>query len=370
MAGMPTTVGEASTVYLNNTHGKNLRSFGPEASMEALQRCLDEDGGLILLDAVSEADCDQVISELGPYVEATAVAQSDFAGFNTQRTGAVVARSPSSVAMWAHPKVLALCKYALGQQKLRGRDPKKAVSGLSALTGGLKYQLSMTQIMKINPGETAQFVHADKGHYTYPLPNDLEPEMATMWALSDFTAQNGGTLVIPGSHLWDGQKQKDFYGGNALTASKELKMSHFKQVAPTIMPKGSCLVYGSSTYHAGGDNISNAPRWGLRLAYNLAFLRQEENQYISCPAEVARRLPEELQALIGYDSLGALGYVADAHHPMSVLQAGWGTEGGWDAQEPSSARRLKPTKLMVRRYSQFAKLLEQMGVGTKPKSRI
>jgi hypothetical protein len=79
----------------------------------------------------------------------------------------------------------------------------------------------------------------------------------------------------------------------------------------------------------------------LRLAYNLACLRQEENQYISVPSDVARELPDALQALLGYDTLGALGYVEGAKHPKAVLDAGWGARAeGWDPRKVESAARL------------------------------
>ena len=54
--------------------------------------------------------------------------------------------------------------------------------------------MDLTELMKIGPGETRQFIHNDKSHYTYGFPEDLEPELATMWALNDFTSANGATL--------------------------------------------------------------------------------------------------------------------------------------------------------------------------------
>jgi ectoine hydroxylase-related dioxygenase (phytanoyl-CoA dioxygenase family) len=198
----------------------------------------------------------------------------------------------------------------------------------------MKWQLSMTCANVISPGESRQFIHHDKSHYTYALPEELEPELATIWALQDFTAENGATLLVPGSHAWD-RARRDKLFGTDLGLESPLVMQ-------AVMPKGSCLVYSSSTLHAGGDNTSSDDvRWGLRLAYNLAFLRQEENQYMSVPSDVARELPDALQALLGYDTLGALGYVEGAKHPKAVLDASWGARAeGWDPRQVESAVRL------------------------------
>ena len=158
--------------------------------------------------------------------------------------------------------------------------------------------------------------------------------MATIWALQDFTEENGATLVIPGSHSWDQARLAKVFGTNLGLESP--------LVTPAVMPKGSCLVYASSTLHAGGDNTSaDDVRWGLRLAYNLAFLRQEENQFMSVPSDVARRLPDALQALLGYDTLGALGYVEGAKHPSGPRRKwGAGATEGWDARMIESAAPL------------------------------
>ena len=110
----------------------------------------------------------------------------------------------------------------------------------------MKWQLSMTCANVISPGETRQFIHHDKSHYTYALPEELEPELATIWALRDFNEENGATLVIPGSHTWD-QARLDKVFGTDLGLESPL-------VTQAVMPQGSCLVYASSTLHAAGDN--------------------------------------------------------------------------------------------------------------------
>lgn len=69
-------------------------------------------------------------------------------------------------------------------------------------------------------------------------------------------------------------------------------------------------------------------RLGLNLTYNLSWLRQEENQYLACPAEIARTLPVELLRLMGYArGAYALGYVGDLRDPIEVVRPDLGEEG-------------------------------------------
>ncbi|MDA0221622.1 MAG: phytanoyl-CoA dioxygenase family protein [Proteobacteria bacterium] len=124
-------------------------------------------------------------------------------------------------------------------------------------------------------------VKAELDPFLHPSPPTLMP---AMWAISDFTAENGGTQVVPGSHLWayDRAPYED-------------------EVVNAEMPAGSVLLYTGGVFHGGGRNRSNTVRTGMALQYSLGWLRQEENQYLANPPEVARHYPERLQRLIGYD---------------------------------------------------------------------
>jgi ectoine hydroxylase-related dioxygenase (phytanoyl-CoA dioxygenase family) len=110
--------------------------------------------------------------------------------------------------------------------------------------------------------------------------------------LTDFTAENGATRVIPGSQRWDAQrKPRD------------------DETVQAEMQAGSVLIYSGSVVHSGGENRSTAARLGMNITYCLSWLRQEENQFLSCPPDVARTLPSELQELLGYTMANyALGY--------------------------------------------------------------
>ena len=67
---------------------------------------------------------------------------------------------------------------------------------------------------------------------------------------------------------------------------------------------------------AAGITPAGEDRIGLNITYSLGWLRQEENQYLSTPPELAKSLPRELQELIGY-AMGqyALGYYSPPGAP-------------------------------------------------------
>ncbi len=125
-------------------------------------------------------------------------------------------------------------------------------------------------------------------------------------ALSDFTVENGGTQVVPGSHLWEHEREP------------------FKdEVLNTRMPPGSVLIYTGGTWHGGGENRSQGARTGMALQYSLGWLRQEEIQYLANPPEVARDYPERLRRLIGYDYGGPYLGFYNGDDPHRVFEPGY-----------------------------------------------
>jgi ectoine hydroxylase-related dioxygenase (phytanoyl-CoA dioxygenase family) len=241
--------------------------------------------GCAVIETLADADlCDRVDAEIQPWIERTPTGGDDFAGRNTRRTGALLARSPSAVELIAHPLVLAIVDDVLGAEK-------------SA------FQLHLTQAISIGPGSPAQQLHRDQWCFDFhPFPVDLTVEVSTIWALDDFTEENGATHVVPDSHRTQGMPYTE------------------ADTERAVMPRGSIVLYLGSTVHGGGANATEQVRTGVNVDYSLAWLRQEENQYLSVPQEVAAGLPEPVQRLMGY-ALGAyaLGYVDDARDPITVL---------------------------------------------------
>jgi ectoine hydroxylase-related dioxygenase (phytanoyl-CoA dioxygenase family) len=154
-----------------------------------------------------------------------------------------------------------------------------------------RVQLHLSQVIRIRPGQEAQLVHRDRWAWGTHLDR-LEPQLNTIWALCEFREENGATQVVPGSIDWPDTRRPEP-----------------GEICYAEMDPGSVLVYSGSVFHGGGANVSAGDRIGVNMTYTLGWLRQEENQYLSCPPEIARDLDPELQDLIGY-TLGnyALGY--------------------------------------------------------------
>jgi ectoine hydroxylase-related dioxygenase (phytanoyl-CoA dioxygenase family) len=255
-----------------------------DATPEAVAAALAEQGCAIVERLVEPAVMARAQAELQPWLDATPAGPDAFAGRRTRRTGGLVARSATCRDLLAHP-------LALGAVR-------------AALAHATSVQVHLTQAIAIGPGEPAQAIHRDQWAFDFfPFPSGYEVQCNTIWAMTDFTARNGATRVVPGSHrLAD-------------------KLS-FREAdtEPAEMPAGSVLFYTGSLYHGGGANRSEATRIGVNLTYAVSWLRQEENQYLSVPFEVARTLPEPLLRLLGYArGAYALGYVDDLRDPLEAL---------------------------------------------------
>jgi len=247
----------------------HLPADAPTADVVAI---LERDGALILDDVLAPADVDALVAELRPYVDATAPGRDSFTGARTTRTGALVARSPLTRPLVMDARILALCDAVLKPNCHR-------------------YQLHLAQVIRIMPGQPAQAIHRDRWAWGRQMPG-VEPQVNTIWALTDFTAANGATQVIPGSSSWPDDRKAEP-----------------GEIARAEMRKGSVLLYTGTVFHGGGANDADHDRWGLNITYALGWLRQEENMYLSCPPEIARTLEPELQAMVGYAmSNYALGY--------------------------------------------------------------
>jgi ectoine hydroxylase-related dioxygenase (phytanoyl-CoA dioxygenase family) len=268
------------------------RVDGRTADVADVARLVAERGVCIVERLVDDATCDAVLDDLRPHLDAVRPGADDFEGRSTRRVGGILGRSPSAVGLVANELVLDVADRVLG--------PDKST-----------FQLHLTQAIAIGPDSPAQALHRDQWCFDFhAFPPDMVVEVSTIWALTDFTEATGATRVVPDSHR-----------------SAEVTATDADAV-PAEMPRGSVVVYTGSTVHGGGANRSDETRVGLNVDYTLGWLRQEENQYLSVPIEVARTLPERVQRLMGY-SMGsyALGYVDDLRDPISVLRPDRGSTG-------------------------------------------
>ena len=274
---------------------------------------IDRHGFAVIENAVDAADCDRLVAEMRPYIDATPHGLHGLGG--TRRVGALVARSPASRRLIAHPVILRLADAILGNQRLGG-DAVQINGKAGKGKRGFRYpwQLHLTQIIDVGPGAGTEAMphhlklHRANGMWVHDFQNaNLDPQVEVMWALTDFTEDNGATHVVLGSH------REEPRGGT---------LSHRQPTVQAVMNKGSALVWTGWSVHGAGVNTSAGRRIGMNINYALAFLAQEENQILACPPHLARKLPEPLQRLIGYrQPAGALNYVAECQTPAdSVLK--------------------------------------------------
>jgi ectoine hydroxylase-related dioxygenase (phytanoyl-CoA dioxygenase family) len=254
-----------------------------DAPASAVAEALLEDG-YVIVERLAPDLTDRALAELKADIETAPTGHTDFLGDRTKRINGLMRRSAAAREMAIHPMVLALADAVLQPHCVR-------------------YQLNFSGVIHLLPDAAAQELHRDGDLYPFrhPCPPMMMP---TMWALTDFTADNGATLVVPGSHRW--AEDRDPTPDEIISA---------------VMPAGSLLVYVGGTIHGGGANTSDSlVRTGLALQYSLGWLRQEENQYLANPPELARTYSERLQRLIGYDYGGPyLGFI-DGDSPQRLLQ--------------------------------------------------
>ena len=272
--------------------------FAASAEVSEIRQALADFGCAIVEKLVPAETMAAAREELEPWMSATNLGPDSFSGFQTKRTGGLVARSKTCRDLVMHPKV------------------HDVVSGV--LSHGTTWHLHLTQVIAIGPGEAGQPIHRDQWAFDFfPFPTGYEVQCNTIWAMTDFTEANGATRVIPGSN-----KLED-----------RLEFRHDETEAAE-MPAGSVLFYTGAVYHGGGANRSESVRMGINITYAMSWLRQEENQYLSVPHDIARTLPDELLRVIGYQrGAYALGYVDDLRDPLEALKGeGHRTEGLGDLE--------------------------------------
>lgn len=279
----------------------NLERLDARADASHVVASLEEFGAVIienLLDAKATA---AVNAELDPFIEAADPkrkflnpALDWFFGDKTRHVSAIMAKSPCFASdVLCHPLLLQVADIVLG--------PSCA-----------SYQLNIAELMDRGPGAEAQMLHRDELVWIH-VPRPHPPlQVATMIALEDFRVDNAATQIVPGSHRWPDDRQP------------KPDEVHYAE-----MPAGSAALYLGSTLHGGGANTTqHGQRRGIHLSYVVGWLRTEANNTLSCPPDVARKLPRRAQELIGYQAHDAIevggGYLGtvDGLDPVDLLAEG------------------------------------------------
>ena len=264
----------------------NIKHVTTVTPVEEILNILDEDAGVIIDDFLESADLDQIKKDLRPFLNVTNNGQDEFTGFETKRVGALLARSETCQNLALDPLINKLADGFLGPHCEN-------------------YQLHFSSAIQIGPGESSQILHRDRGVWGGYIPRKIETQFSTVWAINDFTKENGATQVVPGSHKWDKNRQPQI-----------------EEIAYAEMKAGSVFIYTGSVLHGGGTNTTEETRLGIFLHYAPSWLRQQENQYLSYPPEVAKKFTPELRSLIGYSKGGyVLGFFTDPNDKEGRLES-------------------------------------------------
>jgi len=270
-------------------------------SIESIVAAIEADGGVIVEGLLRPDTLERFNDEITPLLEQVTPERKFlnpgldfFFGTRTRHITAVASKSRTFVTdVLVHPVLLGLCDAILAP-------------------GCARYQLNLAHILDRGPGAEQQYIHRDELVWVHvPRPHP-ELQLASVIALVDFTAENGATRVVPGSHRWPWER-----------------VPETDEFAVAAMPAGSAVIYLGSTLHGGGPN-STADQWrrGMHLSYVLGWLRTEENHYLATPPAIARALPRQAQELLGYAAHDALmhggGYLGalDLRDPVEMLADG------------------------------------------------
>jgi ectoine hydroxylase-related dioxygenase (phytanoyl-CoA dioxygenase family) len=242
---------------------------------------LDDVGYAVVPDVLTTDEIATVRDALAPHLDHGPRGRNPFEGYETQRVYSLVAKSRGFDRLILDPVVLDVTEHALGPNFL----------------------LTATLAIDLHPGQAAQDFHWDDIFYKIPRPRPTV-SISTLWAIDDFNARNGATLIYPGSHRWGDQPPAEL-----------------PPVVTADMPAGSVLVYAGTLVHAGGANTSDGCRLGVSIQYCTAWGRQQENFMMALGPDGARDLAPRLQELIGYSIHPPFMGMIDGRHPRKLLQS-------------------------------------------------
>ena len=267
-----------------------------DVSIEPSDLCglLERDGAVVVEGALTGSQLHALNHELDDLIAATEPGIRhpvhevfvEFYGRSTIRIDGLPAKSRTFVDVMLSPLITAVADHFL-------------------LEGCQDYLLNTGQLIQIGPGETEQMLHRDEDAWMHcPTPKP-QLEIEAMFALSDFTRDNGATQIVPGSHRWPGERE----------ATRD-------EIVHAEMTAGSAVFYLGTTLHGGGTNRTAAEwRRGMFLGFVVGWLRTEENTFLSVPIEHVYDMPVRAQELLGYKSHLGIG-VVDVGSPMKLLDGG------------------------------------------------
>ncbi len=247
-----------------------LKTVNANTSIEKIIDLLTENGCVVIEGLLSAEEVDELQSNMIDKLAKTPDCNGDFYGHSTKRMGGLFTKSPTFQKMAVFNPIIEIMDHFL-------------------LESCSDYQINLTQAISIGSNEIKQIMHQDDPMFPFLHP-DNEVMINCMWAIDDFTEDNGATVLVPGSHLWPRTQ--------SLNIAVENLPPHM--ITKGVMKKGSVLIYLGSLFHSGGANKTGERRCGAVISYCLGWLRQAENSYLAYAPKEVQNMPERLKRLLGY----------------------------------------------------------------------
>jgi ectoine hydroxylase-related dioxygenase (phytanoyl-CoA dioxygenase family) len=244
--------------------------------LEALER----EGYVVMREVLSGGEIAALVDALRLFEEAQPTGRNNFEGERSKRVYSLAGKGDVFLRLAEQPDVVAVLDAVLMPNWL----------------------LSTMQSIRLFPGETPQPWHADDTFYPVPRPH-APLAISVIWALEDFTADNGATELIAQSHRWAEEHPDDLP----------------RDVVRAIMPAGSALVFDGALWHRGGENRSQDTRLCISPQYCQPWLRPQESQLLIVPPERARGCSPRARSMLGYNIHPPFVGQVDGKHPLRLV---------------------------------------------------
>lgn len=241
---------------------------------------LRRDGYVILENVLSEPERGELVETIAGFEQGRPMGRNPFEGERSHRVYSLAGKGDVFLRLAEHPRVVRILDSLLLPNWL----------------------LSTLQSIRLHPGETAQPWHTDDAFYPLPRPHSILA-LSAIWALEDFTAENGATELIAASHLWGMEHPDD--------------RPH--EVVRAVMPAGSVVLFDGGLWHRGGANLSTGTRLCVSPQYCQPWLRPQESQLLIVPPDAARKASRRAQSMLGYNIHPPFVGQVDGMHPLRLV---------------------------------------------------
>ncbi|MFL5296315.1 MAG: phytanoyl-CoA dioxygenase family protein [Phenylobacterium sp.] len=163
-----------------------------------------------------------------------------------------------------------------------------------------------------HPGGEPMVLHTDQGYVGFWTPHPVVANIA--WMLDDFTEENGGTRLVPASHLnRDGTPRS-----SAFAPDQPANMPTADDTIAAQGKAGSILCFDGRIWHGTGANRSDRPRHALLSYHCRPFIRQQENFVLGLDPAIRDAERPALLNRLGFATWAGLGRV-ESPRPATPL---------------------------------------------------